>query len=156
VCADSVRISIDTHVKVDLCDSSRGGTSRCKKAIQASDHDRGLKDKLAPFGILNMMTELFTVLFGVSFDTSDFIVDCLEQGWNDNKEQHRHIRQLVINLDNGPQNVSHRTQFMKRMIDFPVKITLKSYWLTIRLTIANITLSNVVRVFLKTIDMQPC
>ena len=120
-CADSLRISIDTKAKVDLCDSSRGGTSRCKKAVQASDHDMGLKDKLAPFGILNMMTGLLTVLFGVSFETSDFIVDCLEQWWNDNKEQYRHIRQLVINLDNGPQNSSHRTQFMKRMIDFADK-----------------------------------
>jgi len=124
-CADSLRISIDTKAKVDLCNSSRGGTSRCKKAVQASDHDMGLKDKLAPFGILNMMTGLLTVLFGVSFETSDFIVDCLEQWWNDNKEQHRHIRQLVINLDNGPQNVSHRTQFMKRMIDFAGKNNLE-------------------------------
>jgi transposase len=123
--ADSLRISIDTQAKVDLCDSSRGGTSRCKKAVQASDHDMGLKDKLAPFGILNMMTGLLTVLFGVSFETSDFIVDCLEQWWNDNKEQYRHIRQLVINLDNGPQNSSHRTQFMKRMIDFADKNNLE-------------------------------
>ena len=124
-CADSLRISIDTKAKVDLCNSSRGGTSRCKKAVQASDHDMGLKDKLAPFGILNMMTGLLTVLFGVSFETSDFIVDCLEQWWNDNKEQYRHIRQLVINLDNGPQNSSHRTQFMKRMIDFADKNNLE-------------------------------
>jgi hypothetical protein len=85
----------------------------------------GLKDKLAPFGILNMMTGLLTVLFGVSFETSDFIVDCLEQWWNDNKQQYRHIRQLVINLDNGPQNSSHRTQFMKRMIDFADKNNLE-------------------------------
>jgi len=48
---DSLRISIDTKAKVDLCDSSRGGTSRCRKAVKADDHDMGLKDKLAPFGI---------------------------------------------------------------------------------------------------------
>jgi len=123
--ADSLRISIDTKAKVDLCDSSRGGTSRCKKAVQASDHDMGLKDKLAPFGILNMMTGLLTVLFGVSFETSDFIVDCLELWWDGNKEQYRHIKQLVINLDNGPQNSSHRTQFMKRMIEFADKNNLE-------------------------------
>jgi Rhodopirellula transposase DDE domain len=122
---DSLRISIDTKAKVDLCDSSRGGTSRCKKAVQASDHDMGLKDKLAPFGILNMMTGLLTIMFGVSFETSDFIVDCLEQGWDENQEQNSHIRQLVINLDNGPQNSSHRTQFMKRMIEFADKNNLE-------------------------------
>jgi hypothetical protein len=122
---DSLRISIDTKAKVDLCDSSRGGTSRCRKAVKADDHDMGLKDKLAPFGILNMMTGLLTVIFGVSFETSDFIVDCLEQWWNDNKEQYSHIKQLVINLDNGPQNSSHRTQFMKRMIEFADKNNLE-------------------------------
>jgi hypothetical protein len=118
---DSLRISIDTKAKVDLCDSSRGGTSRCRKAVKADDHDMGLKDKLAPFGILNMMTGLLTVIFGISFETSDFIVDCLELWWDDNKKQYSHIKQLVINLDNGPQNSSHRTQFMKRMIEFADK-----------------------------------
>ena len=122
---DSLRISIDTKAKVDLCDSSRGGTSRCRKAVKADDHDMGLKDKLAPFGILNMMTGLLTVIFGVSFETSDFIVDCLEQWWDDNKKQYSHIKQLVINLDNGPQNSSHRTQFMKRMIEFADKNNLE-------------------------------
>jgi hypothetical protein len=122
---DSLRISIDTKAKVDLCDSSRGGTSRCRKAVKADDHDMGLKDKLAPFGILNMMTALLTVIFGISFETSDFIVDCLEQWWDDNKELYRHIKQLVINLDNGPQNSSHRTQFMKRMIEFADKNNLE-------------------------------
>jgi len=122
---DSLRISIDTKAKVDLCDSSRGGTSRCRKAVQANDHDMGFKDKLAPFGILNVMTGLLTILFGVSFETSDFIVDCLEHWWNNNKEQNSHIKQLVINLDNGPQNSSHRTQFMKRMIDFADKNNLE-------------------------------
>ena len=153
---DSLRISIDTKAKVDLCDSSRGGTSRCRKAVKADDHDMGLKDKLAPFGILNMMTGLLTIIFGVSFETSDFIVDCLEQWWDDNKDQHSHIKQLVINLDNGPQNSSHRTQFMKRMIDKRTKIILKSCWPITRPTIANITRSNVVGGFLKTIGVRRC
>ena len=47
---NSLRISIDTKAKVDLCDSSRGGTSRCKKAVQADDHDRGGKSTLVPLG----------------------------------------------------------------------------------------------------------
>jgi hypothetical protein len=122
---DSLRISVDTKAKVDLCDSSRGGTSRCRKAVKADDHDMGLKDKLAPFGILNMMTGVFTIIFGVSFETSDFIADCLNQWWEDNKKHNLHIRQLVINLDNGPQNSSHRTQFMKRMIEFADKHNLE-------------------------------
>ncbi len=122
---DSLRISIDTKAKVNLCDSSRGGTSRCKKAVQADEHDRGLKDKINPFGILEVISGLFTIVFGLSFETSDFIVDCLDQGWEDNKERHAHINQWGINLDNGPHNSSHRTQFMKRMIEFADKHNLE-------------------------------
>lgn len=115
---DSLRISIDSKAKVDLCDSSRGGTSRSKKAVQADDHDMGIKPKLVPFGIVDVMLGLFTIIFGVSSETSDFIVDCLQYWWDDNKIRYGHIKQLVINLDNGPQNASHRTQFMKRMVEF--------------------------------------
>jgi hypothetical protein len=122
---DSLRISIDCKAKVDLCDSSRGGTSRCQKALQANDHDMGIKPKLSPFGILNMMTGLLTIVFGVSFETSDFIVDCVEQWWNDNENNYAYIKQLVINLDNGPQNSSSRTQFMKRIVEFADKNNLE-------------------------------
>jgi transposase len=122
---DSLRISIDTKAKVDLCDSSRGGTSRCKKAVEAVDHDMGLKPKLVPFGILDVMAGWLTIIFGTSSETSDFIVDCLEQWWNRNRAHYCHIKQLVINLDNGPQNASHRTQFMKRMVDFADKNNLE-------------------------------
>ena len=122
---DSLRISIDTKAKVDLCDSSRGGTSRCRKAVQADDHDMGPKSKLVPFGILDVMAGLLTIVFGCSFETSDFIVDCLEQWWDDNKDSYSHIKQLVINLDNGPQNSSHRTQFIKRMVEFADKYNLE-------------------------------
>jgi len=118
---DSLRISIDSKAKVDLCDSSRGGTSRCKKARQADDHDMGIKPKLTPFGIQEMVSGLLTIIFGTSFETSDFITDCLEQWWNDNKQRFSQINQLVINLDNGPQNSSHRTQFMKRIVEFADK-----------------------------------
>src|SRR5665811_73537 len=85
----------------------------------------GIKNKLAPFGILNVMTGLPTTLFRTSLETSDFIVDCLELWCDDNKEPYRHIKQLVINLDNGPQNSSHRSQFMKRMIEFADKNNLE-------------------------------
>jgi len=122
---DSLRISIDTKAKVDLCDSSRGGTSRCKKAVQADDHDLGDKSKLVPLGILDVMSGLLTIIFGVSFETSDFIVDGIEQWWLSNKDQYHLIKQLVINLDNGPHNASHRTQFMKRLTEFADKNNLE-------------------------------
>jgi len=81
----------------------------------------GIKDKLTPLGILEVMTGLLTIIFGVSYETSDFIVDGLQQWWDANKIRYPHIKQLVINLDNGPHNSSHRTQFIKRMVEFTDK-----------------------------------
>lgn len=89
-----------------------------KKATRALDHDTGKKQKLVPFGILDVVSGLLTILLGTSRDTSDFIVDCLEQWWDENEARYGHIRQLVINLDNGPESSSHRTQFMKRLVEF--------------------------------------
>ncbi|MCK4517244.1 ISAzo13 family transposase [Candidatus Babeliales bacterium] len=115
---DSLRISIDAKAKVDLGDFSRRGQLRGKKAPQAYDHDLQKKEKLVPFGILDVVGALLTIIFGTSRETSDFIVDCLQLWWDANKDRYHHIHQLVINLDNGPNNSSFRTQFMKRMVEF--------------------------------------
>lgn len=115
---DSLRISIDTKAKVDVGEFSRGGVARGQEAPRALDHDMQTKQKLVPFGILAVLGNLLTIVFGTSRETSDFIADCLQQWWDANRERYAHIRQLVINLDNGPQNSSFRTQFIKRMVEF--------------------------------------
>lgn len=74
------------------------------------DHDLGVKPKLVPFGILEVVTGgLLTIIFGVSFETRDFLVAALEHWWQRNRDKHCTIKQLVINLDNGPNNSSQRT-----------------------------------------------
>ncbi len=73
---------------------------------------------LTPFGILEIASALLTITFGTSRETSDFVVDCLEQWWEQRGEFYPHIRKLAINLDNGPQIASHRTQFLKRIVEF--------------------------------------
>ncbi len=73
---------------------------------------------LTPFGILEVASAFLTITFGTSRETSDFVVDCLQQWWNRRRKVHRHIRKLAINLDSGPQIASHRTQFLKRMVEF--------------------------------------
>ena len=50
--------------------------------------------------------------------TADCLVDCLYQWWEGVQQQFTHIETLVINLDNGPENHSRRTQFMKRLLEF--------------------------------------
>jgi len=97
---------------------SRGGESRGKKATKAHDHDTEAQAKLIPFGILEVMSAMLTITFGTARETSDFIVDCLELWWQDCKKVYPHIRELVINLDNGPEVAINRTQFIRRMVEF--------------------------------------
>jgi len=115
---DVVRISIDAKAKVDVGDFSRDGESRAAETPRALDHDTQAKKKLVPYGILDVTSSLLSIFIGTSHETSDFIVDCLEQWWEANKAQHSAARQLVVNLDNGPENSGARTQFLYRLVRF--------------------------------------
>lgn len=50
--------------------------------------------------------------------TSDCLVDRLVNWWETVKERFSHIKVLVLNVDNGPENYSLRTQFMQRLPEF--------------------------------------
>jgi DDE family transposase len=58
------------------------------------------------------------ILFGTSYETGDFWVDCLEYWWEKTKDACGHVRRLVIRLDNGPVNASDRKLFLKRLVAF--------------------------------------
>lgn len=113
-----MRISIDTKAKVKVGPFSRGGYSRSKAAIKASDHDNNPVAVLVPAGILEVEAPQLNILFGTSRDTSDFIADALEWWWKNRQAAYPHVRRLLINLDNGPELASSRTQFMHRLVDF--------------------------------------
>lgn len=83
-----------------------------------------IKASLTPFGIQDVQAGNVSLYMGNSHETSDFIVDCLELWWNTNQKRYNKVEELVINLDNGPSQMSGRTQFLKRMIMFSKKINL--------------------------------
>jgi len=118
---ESLRISVDAKAKVNIGNFSRNGKSRDKESKQACDHDMNPEAKLVPYGILNVLSGLLTIFFGTSFETADFIADCLEAWWEANKFEYSHIKELVINPDNGPNCASGRTQFIRRMTEFADK-----------------------------------
>ena len=113
-----IRISMDAKAKVAVGDFSRDGESRGAEATQAWDHDPEPDQKLVPQGILDLTSCLLSIFIATSNGTSDFIVDCLVQWWEANQARYPDARRLVINLDNGPENSSHRTQFLNRMVMF--------------------------------------
>lgn len=110
--------------KSESWELSRGGESRCKEAPKADDHDMHWDGSMVPLGIHDVVDGDLNLFFGISNETSDFIVDCLEMWWDRNKERYSHIEELVINLDNGPSQMSGRTQFIKRMVKFSKKINI--------------------------------
>ena len=100
----------------------RGGKNRVP--TQACDHDFDPKTNVTPYGILLTEFDELFLYFTESIVTSDFIVDILEDFWSKERSRFPHIQTIVINQDNGPENNSHRTQFMKRMVEFAYKFEL--------------------------------
>jgi transposase len=88
------------------------------------DHDFFPKTSVTPYGIfLPELDELF-LYFTESKATSDFIVDIFEDFWLSQRWRFPEIKTLLINQDNGGQNSSRRTQFMKRIVEFAQKFKL--------------------------------
>jgi len=111
-----LRLSLDAKASVWVGDYSRGGRTRV--TVKALDHDFQPDDKMIPFGIYLPHYHEVYLYFTTSRVTSDFMVDCLQDFWLSQQDRFEHITTLVLNLDNGPENHSRRTQFMKRITDF--------------------------------------
>ena len=115
---ETLRISLDTKAKVKIGEFSRGGVARGQESVHAADHDMHPDALLVPAGILEVDSNQLNIVFGTSRDTSDFVADCLELWWTNRQSAHLGVRRLLIDLDNGPEIASSRTQFMKRLVEF--------------------------------------
>ncbi len=80
---------------------------------------------LVPFGILDVFQDQLWIYFGQSKETSDFILDCLTNWWDENSENYQNVEELMIELDGGSAIRSNRTQFMTRMVEFSQRSNLK-------------------------------
>ena len=95
---------------------SRGGKTRVK--INAADHDFHPLESLTPQGILVPQDGDLYLIFTPSKATADFEVDVLEHWWESVRHRYPAVQTLVLNLDNGPEHNSRRTQFIKRIVEF--------------------------------------
>ena len=109
-------ISIDAKAMVKIGSFSRKGQSRV--IVRAADHDFKADEMLTPFGIFLPDYNEVYLYFAPSGLTADFIGDCLCDFWTMVRASFPTLATLLINLDNGPQNHSRRTQFMQRLTDF--------------------------------------
>ncbi len=97
--------------------------ARSPTPVKAVDHDMGPDAVLVPLGILELNRGTRSIhqplfFFGHSKETSDFIADGLERWWDERKVCYPGVQRIQIELDNGPEVSSSRTQFMKRLVDF--------------------------------------
>ena len=117
---------MDAKATVKVGPFARGGKSRAE--TKACDHDFKPEATLTPVGIFLPATDELFVYAVTSKVTSDCLVDRLVQWWESVRARFAHITMLVINLDNGPENHSRRTQFMRRLVEF-----VQQYGITVRL-----------------------
>ena len=113
---DVLRLSLDSKTAVKIGLYSRGG--KCRTQRKAADHDFKPKQTLTPYGIFLPRYDDLYLYFTSSRVTSDFMVDVLDSWWLSNKQRFAKVKTLVINQDNGPENQSRRTQFLKRIVGF--------------------------------------
>jgi len=108
-------LSIDTKATLKIGPFSRGGYNR--QGSNACDHDFQPETTLKLFGIHVPETDENHLYFTESNVTADFMVDAIEDLW-ESFENQSDLHTIVINADNGPENSSRRTQFIKRIVDF--------------------------------------
>lgn len=109
-------MSIDAKATVKVGTYSRCGRNRVQ--VHAADHDFHPEALVTPVGIL-LPKEGDLALFCVgSKVTSDCLVDILHQWWECQKTRFPQVKTLLLNLDNGPESHSRRTQFLYRLIQF--------------------------------------
>jgi len=122
----TLRISMDAKATLKVGPFGRGGKNRVR--TKAADHDFEPVATLTPVGILMPATDEVFLYAVTSRVTSDCLVDRLVQWWETVKDRFTHIKTLVINLDNGPENHSRRTQFIQRLVAF-----VEQYQISVRL-----------------------
>jgi hypothetical protein len=111
-----LRISMDAKATVLIGLFSRCGQARV--IVKALDHDFRPEATVTPFGIFLPDHDLLFLYFTASRLTSDFMVDCLIDCWQQLQACFPLVKTLVLHQDNGPENHSRRTQFMNRLTQF--------------------------------------
>jgi hypothetical protein len=111
-----LRLSMDAKTRVKVGAFSRGGYSRVQR--DALDHDFAPDAILVPVGILVPKYDEFYIDLYRDRAPADAWVDSLEAFWQREGRRFPNTRQLLLNLDNGPENSSQRTQFIARLVQF--------------------------------------
>jgi len=113
---DTRRVALEAKATVKRGPFSRKGRSRVP--VAAADHDCQPVGTVTPVGMLLPESEEVFLDAVTSRVTSDCLADRLAQWWAAVRARFTHSTTLVLNLDNGPEHHSHRSQFVARLVPF--------------------------------------
>lgn len=107
---------MDAKATVKVGNYSRSGKNRVQ--VLAADHDFHPEAMVTPVGILLPRYDQLDLFALTSKVTSDALADVLCGWWESNKARFPKVKTLLLNLDNGPECHSRRTQFLFRLVEF--------------------------------------
>ena len=111
-------ISIDDKTRKKIGNISDNGRSWFER--EALDHDTHFDCTVVPFGILDLKTNESFIYLNKGSSTAEFKINCIDS-YLTLKKQKNKLKRLVIFLDNGPENSSRRTLWIKELIDLSIK-----------------------------------
>ena len=109
-------MSVDAKATIPIGLFSREGYSRL--TVKAWDHDFKPEQKVTPVGVFLPQANELHLFFITGSVTADALADCIRATWLRIAARFPTVQTLLLNLDNGPENHSRRTQFMKRLVEF--------------------------------------
>ena len=118
---DDASISLDDKNTKKIGNFSDNGYSWTD--VKALDHDTIFEYTVKPFGILDLKTNETFVTCTTHNSTADFNVDCIEKYVIMKNKKHK-LKRLMIFLDNGPENSSRRTLWLKKLVHLSIKYKL--------------------------------
>jgi hypothetical protein len=102
-------ISVDTKKKELIGNFKNPGMAYGREPRLVNDHDfpSYSTGKGIPYGIYDMQQNRGMVFVGMTFDTADFAVDCIEKWWRrEGQKQYPESKSILILADSGGSNSS--------------------------------------------------
>ena len=103
-------ISVDTKKKELIGNFKNHGVAYRREPRLVNDHDfpSYATGKGVPYGVYDTQRNTAMVLVGITFDTADFAVECIEKWWRkEGEKQYSQSRRILILADGGGSNGSH-------------------------------------------------